>query len=221
MTIDDEEPSENERMIERNTRWLFNVNRTLAEVVVSLNTVGVALNTTVDALEAVGIELKLLREELQKDAPEDGARPDLPYRGGGAMIVRGIAALVAAVTIPIAALALPAVTAAQAQTLGVEPSPLTCASGLAALGYRPNPYASPEQEQQAAVQYLLFQQRLWNEQVDEYFANAPSLPRSLAMLPFSMQDVVYLVVDTSRACSVPVTPPASLSSGSANSSVGQ
>jgi hypothetical protein len=158
------------------------------------------------------------------------------------------AAIVAAIAIPLAttgALALPA--AANAQTPGGSgpigscgsmygcPGPSgsapyggsayptssqsACASGLAALGYMPNAFASPDQQQQDVQRFLALVQHLNNEMIDGYFANAPAgAPHSFAALPFNMQQLVNLAVATSQACGVPVTPPASLTPASASDS---
>jgi hypothetical protein len=92
---------------------------------------------------------------------------------------------------------------------------LTCASGLAALGYVPNAYASPDQQQQDVQRFLALVQRINNEMIDGYFANAPAgTPRSFAALPFNMRQLVNLAVATSQACGVQVTPPASLTPAS-------
>jgi hypothetical protein len=152
-------------------------------------------------------------------------------------------AIAAAIAIPLAttgALALPA--AANAQTPGGSgpigncgsmygcPGPsggapsggsayptssqLTCTSGLTALGYMPNAYASPDQQQQEVQRFLALVQNTTNQMIDGYFANAPAgTPHSFAALPFNMQQQANLVVATSQLCAVPVTAPASLTSG--------
>jgi hypothetical protein len=157
------------------------------------------------------------------------------------------AAIVAAIAIPLAAtgaLALPA--AANAQTSGgsspigscgslygcpgpsggapsvgsvyLTSSQLTCASGLTALGYMPNAFASPDQQQQDVQRFLALVQNINNQMIDGYFANAPAgTPHSFGALPFNMQQQTYLVVATSQLCGVPVTPPASLAQAPASS----
>jgi hypothetical protein len=154
------------------------------------------------------------------------------------------AAIVAAIAIPLAttgALALPA--AANAQTPGGSApigscgsiygcpgssgsassggsayptsSQSACANGLASLGYMPNAYASPDQQQQDVQRFLALVQRMDNEMIDGYFAYAPAgTPHSFAALPFNMRQQVNLAVATSQACGVPVTPPASLTPAS-------
>jgi hypothetical protein len=97
-------------------------------------------------------------------------------------------------------------------------SQLTCASGLTALGYMPNAYASPDQQQQDVQRFLALVQNMNNETIDGYFANAPAgTPHSFAALPFNMQQQANLVVATSQLCGVPVRPPASLAPASASS----
>jgi hypothetical protein len=94
---------------------------------------------------------------------------------------------------------------------------LTCASGLTALGYRPNAYASPDQQQQDVQRFLALVQKINNEMIDGYFANAPAgTPHSFAALPFNMQQLVNLAVAISQLCGVPVMPPASLAPASAS-----
>jgi hypothetical protein len=82
----------------------------------------------------------------------------------------------------------------------------------------PNAYASPDQQQQDVQRFLALVQRMNNEMIDGYFANAPAgTPHSFAALPFNMQQQVDLAVATSQACGVPVRPPASLMPASASS----
>jgi hypothetical protein len=87
------------------------------------------------------------------------------------------AMVVAAIAIPLAttgALAVPAI--ANAQTTGASayptPSQSDCANGLAALGYRSNPYATPEQQQQSVAQFLSLQQNIVNARIVGYFVSA-------------------------------------------------
>jgi hypothetical protein len=120
--------------------------------------------------------------------------------------------MIALALIMAAALALPVASYAQS----VPPPPTatlsdpTCLSGLLAIGFISNPYNTPEQEAVRAGKFLVFAQQVVNEEVDAYLAN--SQWKSLLALPFSMQDWVNAVVYTSRACGVPVVPPASLTS---------